>query len=334
MDVVNQAELVVNLFFQSLGDGVQSLMGIITLLGSETFYLLLMPAIYWCVDAWAGLRIGVMLLSSVCFNGFFKMLLKGPRPYWISDKIVPGVHESSFGIPSGHAMYSTAVWGWSARETKDRKALIGASIVVLLISISRLVLGVHFLSDVLLGLLLGVLLLLVFSKLQQPLGAWLKRQSLKDQILLAFFSSLFIIGLSAMVVALSSDWQMPAEWAARAGDVDPLSLEGALMTGGLWFGMLGGFAWLRARRGVLQSKHGTWQRLLRYLVGIAGVIALYAGLGSLFPKDLGLVSMVLRYFRYFLIGLWIACLSPLLFEKLKIGRIEPDYEPRTSAPLL
>jgi len=98
--------------------------------------------------------------------------------------------------------------------------------------------------------------------------------------------------------------------------------------------MLGGFAWLRARRGVIQSNFGTWQRVLRYLVGIAGVIAIYAGLGSLFPEDLGLISAILRYFRYFLIGLWIACLSPLLFEKMKIGRIEAEYKPRSSAPLL
>ena len=98
--------------------------------------------------------------------------------------------------------------------------------------------------------------------------------------------------------------------------------------------MLGGFAWLRARRGVIQSNFGTWQRIARYLVGIAGVVALYAGLGSLFPDDPGLLSAVLRYFRYFLIGVWISCLSPLLFEKLKIGRIEPDFEPRSTAPLL
>ena len=334
MDVVNHAELAVNLFLQTLGDGLQTIMGIITLLGTEIFYILFMPAIYWCVDAWAGLRIGVMLLSSTCFNSFFKIILKGPRPYWLSDKIVPGVHETSFGIPSGHAMNSTAVWGWSALETKDRRALVGASIIVLLISLSRLVLGVHFLSDVLLGLLLGVLLLIAFNKLLKPVGAWLNKQSLRNQILLAFFSSLFIIGLSAMAVALSDGWQMPAEWAANAGEVDPLSLDGALTTAGLWFGMLAGFAWLRDRRGIIQSSFGKWQRLLRYVVGIAGVVALYAGLGSLFPKDLGLLSAVLRYFRYFLIGLWIACLSPLLFEKLKIGRIEPDFEPRTTAPLL
>jgi len=334
MDVVNQAELAVNAFLQTLGGGLQSIMGIITMLGDQIFYILFMPTIYWCVDAWAGLRIGVMLLASASFNGFFKVLLKGPRPYWISDKIVPGVHETSFGIPSGHAMNSTSVWGQSALETKNRKAIWSAMILVLLIAISRLVLGVHFLSDVLLGLFLGILLLLAFSKLQKPLGAWLKKQTLTNQILLAFFSSLFIIGLNAMVVALSSDWQMPAEWAARAGEADPLSLEGTLTTAGLWFGMLGGFAWLRARRGVLQSNFGTWQRVVRYLVGIAGVVVLYAGLGSLFPDDPGLFSSVLRYFRYFLIGIWIACLSPLLFEKLKIGRIEPEVEDRSSAPLI
>ena len=334
MDVVNQAELAVNAFLQTLGGGLQSIMGIITMLGDQIFYILFMPTIYWCVDALAGLRIGVMLLSSASFNGFFKVLLKGPRPYWISDKIVPGVHETSFGIPSGHAMNSTSVWGQSALETKNRKAIWSAIILVLLISLSRLVLGVHFLSDVLLGLLLGVLLLLAFSKLQKPLGAWLKKQTLKNQILLAFFSSLFIIGMNAMVIVLSSEWQMPAEWAARAGEVDPLSIEGTLTTAGLWFGMLGGFAWLRARRGVIQSNFGTWQRIARYLVGIAGVFALYAGLGSLFPDDPGLISGVLRYFRYFLIGIWISCLSPLLFEKMKIGRIEPEVEHRSSAPLI
>ncbi len=334
MDVFNQAELAVNLILQSLDPGLQSIMRIITMLGDQIFYIMFMPTIYWCVNAWAGLRIGVMLLSSASLNGFFKVLLKGPRPYWISDKIVPGVHETSFGIPSGHAMNSTAVWGQSALETKNRKAIWSAIILVLLISISRLILGMHFLSDILLGLLLGVMLLFIFARVEKPLGAWLNKQSLKNQLLLAFFSSLFLIGLNWMIIALSSGWQMPADWAARAGDADPLSLEGALTTGGLWFGMLGGFAWLRARRGVIQSNFGTWQRIARYLVGIAGVVALYAGLGSLFPDDPGLLSAVLRYFRYFLIGVWISCLSPLLFEKLKIGRIEPDFEPRSTAPLL
>ncbi|MFZ3069658.1 MAG: hypothetical protein WA110_00845 [Anaerolineaceae bacterium] len=68
---------------------------------------------------------------------------------------------------------------------------------------------------------------------------------------------------------------------------------------------------------------GEGKRVLRYLVGVIGLFVLYAGLGSLFPKDAGLWSAVLRYLRYALIGLWISYLSPLLFEKLKIGTIQP-----------
>lgn len=332
MDIINQTELAVNTFLQSFGGGLTSLMALITMLGSEIFYILFMPAIYWCVDAWAGLRIGVMLLSSASLNGFFKILLKGPRPYWISDQVIAGAHESSFGIPSGHAMNSAAVWGWSAIETKNRKAYWLAVAITLLIAFSRLVLGVHFLSDVLLGLALGTLLLLVFSKVQAPLGTWLKQQSLQTLLLLAFVSSLIIIGMSALVRSLSAGWKMPAEWAVRAGEGDPLSLDGVITTAGLWFGMLGGFAWLRAKKGVLQSSFGTWQRVLRYLVGTAGVIALYAGLGAILPKDLGLLSAVLRYLRYFAIGLWISCLSPLLFVSLKIGRLTPEFEAKSTAP--
>jgi hypothetical protein len=120
---------------------------------------------------------------------------------------------------------------------------------------------------------------------------------------------------------------MPAEWATRASRdgevVNPMSINGALTSAGVWFGMLGGIAWLRAKHGVLKSEQGTWQKLLRYLIGLVGIIALYLGLGKLFPRDLGWISDILRYFRYFLIGLWISAISPLLFAKLKIGQIEP-----------
>ena len=94
-------------------------------------------------------------------NGIFKMLGRGPRPYWVSAKVQPLVHEKSFGIPSGHAMNATSVWGGVAREAKQRWVTILCVALVLLVSFSRLVLGVHFISDVLAGLALGGLLLLV-----------------------------------------------------------------------------------------------------------------------------------------------------------------------------
>lgn len=327
MDAIRELEIVVNTFLQAGGPVLQTIMQAVTFLGDELFYILFMPAIYWCVSAWSGLRIGVMLLLSGGVNSIFKLALRGPRPSWISDKVTPVVHETSFGIPSGHAMNSISVWGWAAVEAKKKWATITCIALIVLISFSRLVMGVHFLSDVILGLILGGLLLLLFALTWRKIGAWLTKLDWKQQAVLAFLSSLVFVALAILAKRLGGEWQMPAEWAARASRdgevVNPMSINGALTSAGVWFGMLGGFAWLRAKHGVLKSEQGTWQKLLRYLIGLVGIIALYLGLGKLFPRDLGWISDILRYFRYFLIGLWISAISPLLFAKLKIGQIEP-----------
>ena len=56
-------------------------------LGTEKFYLFLLPFLYWCVDVRLGLRVGVILTLSDCLNTFFKFLFHQPRPYWLSDKV-------------------------------------------------------------------------------------------------------------------------------------------------------------------------------------------------------------------------------------------------------
>lgn len=329
MDAIRELEVVINTFLQAGGPVLQAIMRVITFLGDELFYILFMPAIYWCVNAWAGLRIGVMLLLSGGVNSIFKIALRGPRPYWISDAVKPMVHEGSFGIPSGHAQGAASVWGWVAVEARKKWVTILCLVLILLISFSRLVMGVHFLSDIILGLILGSLLVLLFLSTWHKIAIWLDKLSWQQQALLAFVSSLVFVALAILAKSLAGDWQMPAEWVTRAtkgGEVNPLSIKGALTSAGIWFGMLGGFAWLRAKHGVLKSEQGTWQKLLRYVIGLVGVMVLYLGLGALFPKNLGWISDVLRYFRYFLIGLWISTLSPLLFVKLKIGQIEPHLK--------
>jgi membrane-associated phospholipid phosphatase len=75
---------------------------------------------------------------------------------------VPGVHETSYSFPSGHAVAVTAiVFALALSVVLWRRALWPLLIVALAVSLfvadTRLVLGVHWFSDVVFGWLLGVM---------------------------------------------------------------------------------------------------------------------------------------------------------------------------------
>jgi hypothetical protein len=264
-------------------NNLQPLWSAITFLGEEAFYLLIMPLVYWCVDALAGFRIGVMLLLSAGTNGFFKLIFKSPRPYWVSDKIIPGAYNGSFGLPSGHAQNAAAVWGWTAREIKRPWAKWLMGILVFLIGFSRICLGVHFISDVLLGWIIGAFLVWIFARNLESLRDNLFRTSLSTKLILALLTSLLVLTLPLLVAMLSRGWQIPAEWIALGGDIDPMNMDGSITISGLWLGMMGGFSILLHKKGILSSSLGGGQKVLRYLVGMGGLLALYAGLGAIFP---------------------------------------------------
>ena len=160
-----------------------------TFLGSENFFLLVLPAVYWCIDSALGLRVGLILLFSSGLNEVIKMTLRGPRPYWYSTRVKALTAETSFGVPSGHAQIATGVWGVLAARLGTRLAGIAAGAIILLIGFSRIYLAVHFPHDVLFGWLLGGLTLGAFLYFQSPAEQWVARQSFAKQAGLSFLIS-------------------------------------------------------------------------------------------------------------------------------------------------
>ncbi|AWB26621.1 phosphatase PAP2 family protein [Halococcoides cellulosivorans] len=76
-------------------------------------------------------------------------------------------HADGFGFPSGHAIGATLVYGALARRvtlgTARQRAVVAAGLVGL-IATTRLVLGVHYLVDVLAGIAIAVALLAVIER--------------------------------------------------------------------------------------------------------------------------------------------------------------------------
>ncbi|MFW5714480.1 MAG: phosphatase PAP2 family protein [Brevefilum sp.] len=322
MTDIHAVEIAVNQFFQSLGAWMEAPMLAITSLGYEQFFVLLLPTIYWSFDQMVGLRVGLVLLLSNVVNNFLKFLFHSPRPYWISDKVQAYSHETSFGLPSGHAQIAASVWGWLAVEVKKRWFTILSVILIFLIGISRIYLGVHFLTDVLLGWLLGGLLVWAFSAWQKPIGEWIDEKSLWSKIGLITASAVLILALIFGVRFANDAWLMDTTWAERAGEVDPYKLEGIVTVSGTWYGMLCGFVILTEKRGQFLAGEGGWRRLVRFFVGLAGVAVLYLGLGVIFPDGVSFISLVLRFLRYSLIGFWVSWWGPLVFEWLGLLKFE------------
>ncbi|MDO8482175.1 MAG: phosphatase PAP2 family protein [bacterium] len=106
--------------------------------------------------------LAVGLLASVCGSiaatGILKMIIARPRP----DAEIAVYLENTASFPSTHATLSIAFYGfllWLFHDVlppRWRKIEVGAvTVIVLAIGFSRLYLGVHYLSDVLAGYILG-----------------------------------------------------------------------------------------------------------------------------------------------------------------------------------
>jgi membrane-associated phospholipid phosphatase len=303
-------------WLQGLGDVFTSPMKFFTFLGTEEFYLLIMPAMLWCWDARLGFRIGLILLTSDGINGFFKIAFGSPRPYWVSSEVNGLSAETSFGLPSGHSQTAVAVWGRLAAWLRRRWAYIVLGLLIFFISISRLYLGVHFPTDVLLGWAIGGLLLWAFLRFEEPVRARLAGISVGAQILIAFLASIVVILLG--VAALAIGPVPPADWihaASTADEVaDPRSLEGMIASAGALFGLGAGGALLFAWDG-FKASGAWWRRVLRYLVGVVGVAVIYFGLKEVLPEGI----QILRYLRYALVAFWMAYLAPRTFVALRLA---------------
>ena len=106
--------------------------------------------------------INVASIASVVVNNIIKIIIKRERPNFLVLS-----NETSYSFPSGHSMISILFFGSiiylvNKYNIKYKKTItILLSIFIILVGLSRLYLGVHFLTDVIGGYLCGVVTLII-----------------------------------------------------------------------------------------------------------------------------------------------------------------------------
>lgn len=328
MDSIYTIGLQIIQWFQSLGAWLTPIMQFFTFLGNDQFYLLIAPAILWCIDSSLGLRLGLFLMIEGTLNAALKVAFHGPRPYWYTSNVKAlGASENSFGAPSGHSQNAVVVWGTLAQRIKTRAAWIIAVLIMFFIGISRIYLAAHFPHDVLLGWLFGAIILWLLLKLEKPAVNWIKKYQAGRQVLIIFLFSLLMILLVIITELALTGWSLPIQWVNNAHlafpdepVINPLSYHNFLTTPGAFFGLAAGWIWITGLGGY--TTRDAWPKLvLRYVLGVIGVLILYVGLGALFPEEETIFSYSWRYIRYALIGFWISGFAPWLFLKLRLASI-------------
>jgi membrane-associated phospholipid phosphatase len=187
------------------------LFAVVTQLGDVWFLFLLGSVLYvagdelprWGIDRRRGLFVLTLVLAYIALIGVLKNVFVLPRPpgateppplQWIPP-VLTGVFTSittadSFGFPSGHALGTTMVWGGLAlvldRSTFRLRAGVAGAVVVL-VSLARIVLGVHYVVDVVVGSLLGVAVLAVLY--------WLSDRGTDPGRILLVTTAVGVIGL-------------------------------------------------------------------------------------------------------------------------------------------
>ena len=98
-------------------------------------------------------------------NKVLKFIFQRERPDW---KMIP---EDGFSFPSGHAMASMAFYGlliyliWRTDIPKKYKKILTVvlSILIFLVGLSRIYLGVHYASDIIVGFAISLSYLIVIT---------------------------------------------------------------------------------------------------------------------------------------------------------------------------
>jgi len=294
-----------------------TIMKLISSLGNEFFYIVIVLLIFWCVDEKRGFRLGLVIIISAWINSTLKFYFNQPRPF----NFVPALglaFEPSNGFPSGHAQVSMSFWITTAflfAKGKLKTILWTLSVVlILLIGFSRLYLGVHFPTDVFGGWIFACIVMVSFYFIEKNAAPVLQKTGKRPQLIITAVAALLMnaifrndTSLSAMLLGFCAGYSL----------------------------MIKHFPYdVRSSK---NGKAGLPVLALRSVTGIAGFFVIYQGLKMVFPGDGSLLKNItffvpyyelFRFIRYGLLGLWASAGAILVFMKFGLAASVTKTEPK------
>ena len=279
----------------------------VTHAGEETLFIVFGMMLFWCVSKKHGYYLLLVSFAGTIINQFLKLCFRVPRP-WVRDpnfSIVESARAEATGysFPSGHTQMSVGMYGSLARSFAH-PLVRGISIALcVLVPLSRMYLGVHYPSDVLVSVVIA--LLLVFT-----LHPLVMRAVNEPKQMRRIFAAL--AAMTAAHLLFVHLYPFPA-------DIDMHNYESGIKNGYTMLGCLLGL-WVSYEVDTRYTRFSTEGTLpvqaVKLLVGFALLMgiraALKAPLYALFAGNLFADCV-----RYFIMVVFAGCVWPLTFPKIR-----------------
>ena len=273
----------------------------ITQLGEETAFLVIAIIVFWCIDKSRGYYIMAVGFVGTLANQFLKLIFRIPRP-WVLDEnftILEQAREaaSGYSFPSGHTQSAVGTFGALAYTTRNKWVRTAGIIIAILVSFSRMYIGVHTSLDV--GVSVIIALLLIFA---------IKPFALDHE-------GRYMPGVLCIITVLSVLYLAFVELYPFPADIDSHNLASGIKNAYTMLGALLGLLvtynvdkkWLN-----FSTKAVWWAQILKVVLGLLIVLAVKSGLkapiNAVFGNSLGTTV------RYFLIVVVAGVLWPLSFR--------------------
>lgn len=100
----------------------------------------------------------VILVVTLALNYLLKITFHAPRPFVIDESISNRFTENTKGysFPSGHSQLIASFCSYYILRYKNLLSWILGALMIISVAISRVYFGLHFIRDVLVGVILGI----------------------------------------------------------------------------------------------------------------------------------------------------------------------------------
>ncbi|HBT59289.1 MAG TPA: hypothetical protein DEA45_00515 [Acholeplasmataceae bacterium] len=298
---------IVEWFQSNRNDVLDQFFGLVTEFGGDLIFLVIGTLILWLYDKKVGFRFMVIFLFTLGFNDVFKNIIRRPRPF-IEGAVSVGEETYGYAMPSAHASNVSMLGLLSLEAFKPKVRWLSFVVypIIILVLISRIYLGQHYLSDVIVGFIYA----LAFYHLIKTVGQNIKLH----------YTKVILIGLSVLLIPMIVFGMFYKSFNIAS----PNSFRNLFIAFGSILGLTIGH--------IIEEKHVKYvekapmiKQIVKYLIGLIIAVAIQEGFKRILPYPLeeSIFTLILDAIRYFLLTIWLTLGAPYVFKLIiKEARVD------------